>query len=405
MKKSALTGLIISACLLTTGRLTARVLTSLNEVDTPKVVRMDIVDVIHKVFKKNFVVDTTQSKEGEPLFSFLPGIGFSQLTLFTIGVGANVSFYISKNKSANISTINFFPEVAQNKQFTSLLISSIWTKNNAYNITGDWRYYSYSIKDYGLGPNTLEAVYNDYDFQFIRLRQAILKTIYPDFLIGTGYSLDYHFKIHNKDKFEKPIVANSDISSKTTSSGISLNVLYDTRRNENSPLAKGWYLGLMAIQNFKFLKSTFSYQSVYLDLRHYISFPRHSKNILAFWNLNWLTLGKSVPYFDLPSTLWDTYDNAGRTYIQGRFRGRNMLYFETEYRFNILRNELLGAAVFANAQNFSENGALFSSKFLPGYGASLRLKLNKKSNVYFVVSYGMGIGGAQGFLFNFGEMF
>jgi hypothetical protein len=42
---------------------------------------------------------------------------------------------------------------------------------------------------------------------------------------------------------------------------------------------------------------------------------------------------------------------------------------------------------------------------LTGYGGSLRIKVNKKSNVYFVVSYGAGSGGTKGFFFNLGEVF
>ena len=183
------------------------------------------------------------------------------------------------------------------------------------------------------------------------------------------------------------------------------NVLFDSRRNENSPVAGAWYANFSFTKNTTFLKSSSNYNMIYADFRHYVSFPRNSKNILSFWNFNWLTFGGKTPYFDLPSTLWDTYDNAGRTFIQGRFRGSNMVYFETEYRFNILRNELLGGAVFANTQSFTEPTLSHFSKLLPGYGASLRTKVNKKSNVYFVISYGLGSGGSKGFFFNLGEVF
>ena len=44
----------------------------------------------------------------------------------------------------------------------------------------------------------------------------------------------------------------------------------------------------------------------------------------------------------LPSTGWDDQSNLGRGYIQGRFRARELVYAEAEYRFGILRNDFIG---------------------------------------------------------------
>jgi hypothetical protein len=371
--------------------------------DSSNVVLVDVGDVWKLITTKNYKIDTSKAEVGVPLFTIIPGFGYSQLTGFTVLVDGNISFYT--HPKTNISVIKITPEYAQNKQFTPILTSSIWTKDNRYNFVSDWRFYKYITKDFGLGGQTSEKVFNNYSYDFIRLHQVLSRAVTPDLLIGIGYNFDKHYKVKNIDTAP---VTNSEaygVAKSAISSGIVVNVLYDTRRNENSPVAGGWYANFSFIQNTKALKSTTNYSSVYSDFRHYISFPRNSKNIVSFWNLNWLTFSGKAPYFDLPSTLWDTYDNAGRTFIQGRFRGKNMLYFETEYRFNILKNELLGGAFFVNTQSFTEPDTKHLSKLLPGYGGSLRIKVNKKSNVYFILSYGAGIGGSKGFFFNLGEVF
>lgn len=371
--------------------------------DTNKVVLMDVGDVWHKIKSKNYTIDTSKAEIGVPLFTVLPGFGYSQLTGFTVLIDANISFYTHKN--TNLSVIKFTPEYAQKKQFTPILTTSIWSKDNRYNFVSDWRFYKYKLRDFGLGGQTSEDVFNNYSYKFLRLHQVLLKAVAPDLLIGIGYNFDKHFKIKNTDNQALTNAESYGIPKSTISSGLVLNALYDTRRNENSPIANGWYANFSFTQNTKLLKSNTNYSTIYADFRHYVSFPKNSKNILAFWNLNWLTFNGKAPYFDLPSTLWDTYDNAGRTFIQGRFRGKSMLYFETEYRFNILRNELLGGAIFANTQSFTSFSNKQFSKLLPGYGGSLRIKVNKKSNVYFILSYGAGIGGSKGFFFNLGEVF
>ncbi|MBK6967539.1 MAG: hypothetical protein IPH20_27485 [Bacteroidales bacterium] len=49
---------------------------------------------------------------------------------------------------------------------------------------------------------------------------------------------------------------------------------------------------------------------------------------------NFATNGE-FPYLMLPATAYDQRGRSGRGYTQGRFRGNNFLYGETEYRFRL----------------------------------------------------------------------
>ena len=91
--------------------------------------------------------------------------------------------------------------------------------------------------------------------------------------------------------------------------------------------------------------------------------------------------------------------------IQGRFRGDNMYYFETEYRYRISRNGLFGGVVFANAEKFSGEISKQFNSIAPGYGVGLRMKLNKFSGANLCVDYGFGENGSRGFFVNLGEVF
>jgi hypothetical protein len=142
-----------------------------------------------------------------------------------------------------------------------------------------------------------------------------------------------------------------------------------------------------------------------LDLRKYFKFPGGSNNILAIWSYDWLTLSGKPPYLDLPSTGWDAYNNTGRGYIQGRFRGKDMIYLETEYRFGISHNGLFGGALFANAQCFSEYPANDFDIIWPGMGVGLRIKVNKQSGANIAIDYGFGADGSRGLFVNIGEVF
>jgi hypothetical protein len=95
----------------------------------------------------------------------------------------------------------------------------------------------------------------------------------------------------------------------------------------------------------------------------------------------------------------------GRGYIQGRFRGKNNLYLESEYRFRILDNGFLGGVVFVNAQSFSEPVTNRFEAINPGWGAGLRIKLNKFSRTNICLDYGFGLHGSGGLFANLGEVF
>ncbi len=82
-----------------------------------------------------------------------------------------------------------------------------------------------------------------------------------------------------------------------------------------------------------------------------------------------------------------------------------MEYLEAEDRFAISRNGLIGGVVFANLETFKKDLAPQFSDFIPGWGAGIRVKLNKHSNTNICVDYGFGLQGSQGIQVNVGEVF
>jgi hypothetical protein len=372
--------------------------------DTSKQVPLvDVFDILKSIRHGKVVIDTTKTESGKALVSVVPGLTYNQLFGFAAVIEANISFFMNPN--TNISVIRIKPEITQKKQFIPMITTNFWTKNNRFNFVSNWRYYDFSVEDFGMGGGSLTQNVNFYNYKYLLLHQAIYKAVVPDLLIGIGYDYDNHYKIKRTNEVSKTNAESYGIGNSAVSSGFTLNLMYDTRRNENSPVAGGWLAKASLTQNSTFLKSSTNYSKLYIDLRHYVAFPRNSKNILSFWNLNWFTFNGKAPYFDLPSSLWDIQGNTGRTYIKGRFRGNNMLFYEAEYRLNLLKNEFLGASIFANAQSFTEPGQRGYSKLIPGYGGSLKVKVNKKSKVYLITSYGFGVQKSHGFSLSLGEYF
>jgi hypothetical protein len=368
----------------------------------------DMIDILYSIIghKRQPVKDTSKINRKKIFYSVLPGVGFALQTAIGAITSANVSFYTANEADENLSSITLVPSYAFSGQFLVSLVSNVWTKGNKYNWLGDYRFYRYPTTTYGLGGKTTTANADVINYSYFSIHQVMARQIMPDFLLGIGYDLDYHWSITEKGRTDKQ---ESDFQKygfrrRSTSSGISLNVIYDTRRNLNNPVS-GYYMNLALRPSLKFLGSDANWQSMQLDVRKYIKFPANSNNVLAFWSFDWLVLNGKAPYLDLPAIGWDSYLNTGRGYAQDRFKGTKLLFLESEYRFGISRNGLLGGVVFTNAETLTEWPSGRFNGINPAIGTGLRIKINKGSGTNFCVDYAVGLHGSNGFFFNLGEVF
>ena len=366
----------------------------------------DLLDIAHAILKKKVVLpgDTTKIVPKKIHISGLPTVGYSLQTNFAIIGFANASFYTVDVPEERASTVLTSVAYTSYGQVIFPINANIWTKNNDFNIVTDWRYMYYPSYTYGLGGYTKPSDGYMIDYSYLRLHQTILKSVADNTYLGLGYDLDYYWNIHEEDlppgkvtDFQKYGLTKTSVSS-----GISVNALYDNRRNTINP-DNGLYASIAYRPHYTFMGSDANWASIQADFRKYIKLPGH-RNIIAIWNYYWFTFGHT-PYLALPSTGWDAFVNTGRGYIQGRFRSKNMLYLEAEYRVDITRNGLFGAAVFANAQSFSEQQSNKFEVIAPGAGAGIRVKLNKHSGTNLAIDYAFGLNNSRGFFVNLGEVF
>jgi outer membrane protein assembly factor BamA len=382
-------------------------LTSLDSTGNSAYPQRDLTDVVHSLFYKK--KDSLHIQPIVPIkyhFSVVPAIGYTLSTGFAVILASNVAFFTHDPANTNVSNIAVQIVYSQYKQLTVPILVNYWTRDNQYNIMADWRYYKYPQDTYGLGGHSSLNNEDQIDYRHLRIHQSVLKKVSANLYAGAGYFLDYHWHVKEAGQ---PDGQPSDaftygLPEKMISSGPVLNLLFDNRKNSINPQG-GFYADVLYRDNLTGLGSDQNWQSLTLDLRKYFHLSPGGRNILAFWSYDWLTLAGKPPYLDLPATGWDTYNNTGRGYIQGRFRSENMVYLETEYRFAISRNGLFGGVAFANMQSFSDYPSRSFSKLWPAAGGGLRIKVNKHSNTNIAIDYGIGTDGSKGFFVNLGEVF
>lgn len=369
---------------------------------------VDIIDIGRSILlrRSSLRTDTAVKKPGRLYGALLPSAEYTLQTGLALDLVGSLAFYTSSEPKENISNIYLNSAFTQKDQLLMPLEGNVWTRGNKYNLVNDWRYEIYPQDTYGLGSLTTESDADGIDFQYLRFYTTLLRTVATDFYLGLGYDVDYFYHIRETSP---PAGAVTDferygLHPTAVSSGPTLNVLYDGRRNAISP-EPGYYASLVYRPNFTFLGSDSNWQSLLIDARAYKHFPAGSGNMIAFWTYNVFTIHGNPPYLQLPSTASDTYSNMGRGYIQGRFRGKNCIYLESEYRFGLLRNGFLGGVVFVNAQSFSEPGNNRFEAVNPGWGTGIRVRLNKFSRTNICLDYGFGLHGSGGIFANLGEVF
>lgn len=377
---------------------------TLAKVTTDTAAEKDFNDLIGAIFTKNYKPAKTDTIGPKPIISFIPAVGYSLQTKFAATITGNIVFRTTP--TSKVSAITTSMGFTQRKQFTLPIVSTIWTKDNKYVFMGDSRFYIYPQSTYGLGSNSNINDEDPMKYNLLRISEVVLRKVVGNFYLGGGYKLQQHWNITHEGPLNG---APSDFeaygaASHTTSSGISLNALFDSRDNSVNS-SKGFYAAIQYYDYKKFLGSTNNWQSIVIDLRKYYRFPGASDNVIAFWFYEWLTLDGHPPYLDLPSTSWDTYSTTGRGYIQSRFRGAQMVYAEAEYRFKITRNGFIGGVAFLNGQSFSAEPGSKLESIQPGFGPGLRIKLSKVSNTNLDIDYGFGNQGSRGLFLTVGEVF
>ena len=373
--------------------------------DSTEIEQKDLVDVLQKNLKLHLRADSAVQSGNGPYFSIMPVVGYSMESGVTYALVSNTSFFNDKNKS-RFSNILANAYYSQYHQYWATITSNLFFEKSKLHLIGDTRYYKFPTQTYGIGSQTSSADILHIEYSYLRFYQSVFREIKKNVFAGIGYNLDYHWNIDNDGRPGKALtdVQTFQKGSRSSSSGITLNLIFDSRKNPVNP-ESGTLGNLQYRSNLKMLGSDKNWQSLIIEARHFFKPLASSKNVLGFWAYNNLTLNGTPPYLDLPSIGWDNYSNTGRGYVPGRFTGNNLMYLESEYRFGITRNGLLGGVAFGNVESILPNLNSTIQKVMPGYGIGLRIKMNKYSNTNIAIDYGFGIGGSHGLFFNLGEVF
>jgi outer membrane protein assembly factor BamA len=305
-------------------------------------------------------------------------------------------------------------QVTTKSQIIFMVRNTIYTRDNRLYLTGDWRYLKYSQVTYGLGTTSPQGGVLDYQYSVSGVETTDDSLTQPmkfnfarfhqdGFYAGLGYTYDGYSNIVDEKLKLQPgdtfltshYYYNTLYGFSTTSyhsSAINANLIYDTRDNILDPYT-GIFAQITWRSAFKFLGNSKNGSMLQLEWRSYHGLsstnPRH---LIAFWAMGTFSPTGQFPYLVLPAHAYDQRGRSGRGYTQGRFRGPNMVYAETEYRFPMGCKGVISGVAFLNGTTYDNPGIdlkLFES-VKAGYGAGLRILIDKASRTNLAVDFGFG---------------
>jgi hypothetical protein len=352
----------------------------------------------------------------------LPYIAYNPTKGFQLGAGGTLTWYFGKFKETRQSAANFGAEFTSENQKLFQFKSNVYTSRNRWFLQGDWRYYIYSIPTYGLGSGRNDPVPAMPDmkvdstpvygwsqefpvqFRWLKLHETFSYRVANNFYAGLGYHYDLFYNIEDEtlvlDSLKPSLTPHYTYCTmhgfdpkEYRMAHISLNLVYDSRDNLINP-----YRGIYAKVNYrrdqKWLGSDASGSQLWVEFRTYLNvekkFPRH---LVAFWFYGGFQLSGEIPYFGLWATGFDQMNSSGRGYIQGRWRGENLVYGEVEYRFPITRcSQVLGGVVFLNASTASskDQGIPLFGYIRPACGFGLRIAVDKLNRTNILIDFTWG---------------
>lgn len=324
--------------------------------------------------------DTTRSSSFLPL----PIVRYSQETGAEIGIVSLYSFYTDRQdtltRSSRITGVATF---TTKKQSNFQLKTDIWSPQNKFHYTSEFRYKNFPFNFYGIGNKTIEANEDPITQKLFRLNAGIEKKFGKTKYTGlnAGYE-SYKFR----DKEVGGIFStNTSIYDKDGGKVLFLGLsqIIDSR-NSNTYTTKGIYLKL----NYSYAPGIFggdNFEGSFtkIDFRTFKSL--NSKTVLGI-NGNYQTLrGANSPFYLLPQL---GNDEMMRGYYTGRYRDENLLALQAEFRLRF--NPRFGFVGFAGTGTVYGTGDLNFAELKPNFGGGFRYFFDIERGLSVRMDYGVG---------------
>lgn len=345
----------------------------------------------------NYLVNDT-ADVSRPKLLIYPTLAFSPETNWEIGFSSLYVYYANRDTLNRLSELSGFTFYTLENQYGAWLDHAMYTDKNKWFFLGRFRFQSFPLLFNGIGPNSSSEPIAEIEGNFLLLKERMLREIVPSFYGGLEFDFQQLSSVEYEDVedgFIPPAGGNG-----STNFGLGLGLVYDNIHNALNA-RHGLFSELAFLSYDKNWGSDFSFTTVISDNRIYRSVGK--RNVFAAHLFGQFTTAGTPPFNQLALM---GGENLMRGYYLGRYRDRNLVAGQVEFRmlpFPFAKR--FGATFFVGAgQVFGETDSFDFTKFLPSAGTGLRFLLFPQKDIYTRLDFAVTQEGV-GFYFFIGEAF
>jgi len=327
--------------------------------------------------KKDYFLDKFEDSSGKANFLIYPTLAYTPETRTEIGLVNLFLFYTKNDKKNRLSEINTFSFYTAEKQYGVWLDHAIYGDGEKWFFLGRGKFQYFPIKYYGIGINSPEEGYAVVNNTNVQLRERVLRKIKGNLFAGAEFDFQ---KIYNIG-FTKidPVGYNYPSGYKGASNiGMGMGLVYDNRKNVMN-VREGLFAEIAFLNYAAALGSTHSFRSTQFDLRYFRKGIKPG-DVIALQGSSLLNKG-DVPFNQMAMM---GGESMMRGYYLGRFRDKNILATQAEYRFlPFAFSKRWGAAAFVSTATVAPTAStLLSSQFKMAGGVGARYLIFKSKDIF-----------------------
>jgi outer membrane translocation and assembly module TamA len=342
------------------------------------------------------IITSLQAQVIDPALRGFPVVFYTEETSFAFGGLGILTFDFESNRnSAKPSQINFGAAYTLENQLLLYFPYELYLQNNDWRFEGEIGYYRYTYKYYGIGNDTPESNEETYRVNFPRVQVSALRKVSDDIYAGLSYWYDGYditsIKQNGLLDSNEPSGVDGGVNS-----GIGITSIYDSRDNIFYT-KNGEFIEFKALWDRSWTDSDFSFHQVTLDASTF-----HTNRFDHTLGINFFaeTTGGEVPFQRL-ALLGGPKQMRG--YLEGRYRDKNYLTLQTEYRIPVYKR--FGLVAFGSVGDVAPSFSAFSIselKWTIGPGLRYMIDSDRKVNIRLDAGFGKGV---SGFALTIGEAF
>jgi hypothetical protein len=323
----------------------------------------------------NSVMSESKDPSAPKLINY-PTIAYAPETSWELGVSSLYVYSANRDLSNRLSEIKAFTFYTLENQYGFWLDHAIYTDQNKWFFYGRARYQSFPLFYYGIGRETPSEHIALIDGEYTLFRERLLRETLPSLYFGL--ELDYQGLtrvnyINTETDFEFPEVG----AIGSNNLGIGLGLLYNNIHNAMNP-REGLYSEWAFMNYNTALGSDYNMTTYVIDNRIYQ--PVKENTVFAAQLYGQFTSGNAP--FNMLALMGG--ESLMRGYYLGRYRDKNLLAGQVEYRILPFEfSERWGASVFlAAGQVYGDDYGFNWDQFLPTGGAGIRYLIFPEKDIY-----------------------